>query len=68
MTSEGETRFRATDVFAIVITDGELCIGALFVAVIDDADIAASENGSFVWIVSDGELCEVEVELLTHVQ
>lgn len=57
VSSEGEAGLGTANVFAIVIADRELCVGAFFVAVIHNADIAAAENGSFVRVVGDGELC-----------
>ena len=53
---EGETGLGGADVFAVVVADGELGVWAFFVAVFNYADVAAAEDGSFVWVVCDGEL------------
>ena len=37
-------------------------------AVVHHADVAAAEDGSFVWVVCDGELGQVETEFLSHVE
>jgi uncharacterized protein YaiE (UPF0345 family) len=47
-------------ILEVVVTDGELCVGFLDVALIDDADVAAAENGSFFRVTGDGELSKVE--------
>ncbi len=68
MSGEGEARLRTADVLAVVITDGELSVRTLLVAVVYDAYVAASKDRPFVGIVGDGELGQVQVEFLPHVQ
>ena len=53
---EGETGLGGADVFAVVVADGELGVWTFFVAVVHHADVAAAEDGSFVWVVCDGKL------------
>ena len=67
VSSEGERALRGADVFAVVVADGELGVGALLIAVVHDADIAAAENGAFFGVVGDCKLGQVKVELLAHV-
>jgi len=54
-----ETRFRRANVLAVVVADREFSVGPLLVPVVDDADVAAAEDGSFVGVVGDGELGQV---------
>ncbi len=68
MPREGERALWRADVLAVVVADGELGVGTLLVAVVDDADVAAPEDGTFFGVVGYSELGEVEVELLAHVQ
>lgn len=68
MARECEAGFRTADIFAVIVTDGELSIRSLLVAIVHDADIAATENGSLVRVVGNSELGQIETELLPHVQ
>lgn len=68
MAREGKARLGTTDVLSIIVTDGELRVRSLFVAVVDNANIAAAEYRPFIGVVSDRELSKIEVELFTHVQ
>lgn len=67
MSGEGEARLWTSDVLAVVVADWELGIRTFFVCIVDDADITAAKDGTFVRVVGDGELSEVEVELFPHV-
>lgn len=68
MAGKGKTGLWASYVLAIVVADRELCIWTLFVGIVNDANVAATEDGAFVWVISDGELGQVEIELLSHVE
>lgn len=59
VSSKRETWLRRSDIFSIVVTNRELCIWTLFVRVVHDADVTATENGSFVGVVGYGELSQV---------
>jgi len=56
MACKGKARIWRTNVFTVVVTYREFGVGALFVGVVDDADIAASENWPFFGVVGDCEL------------
>ena len=36
--------------------------------VVNHADVTATEDGSFIGIVGDGKLCQVQCEFLSHVE
>jgi hypothetical protein len=67
MTCKSLARFRVTSVFEIVVTYGEFGVRLFDVRIVDDADVAATENGAFVGVAGDRELSQVEVELLPQV-
>jgi len=67
MACEGKAWLGGTNVFSIVITDWEFSVGALFVSIINNANITATEDWSFIRIICDGKLSEVQVEFLTHI-
>ena len=68
MTCKCKARFRTTNILSIIVTDRELRIRSLFVAVINDANITATEYRTFFRIISYSELSEIKVEFFTHIQ
>jgi len=56
MAGESKAGFGTSNVLAVIVTDRELCVGSFFVAVINDTDVTASENWTFVRVVSDCKL------------
>ena len=67
MSSEGLTWLRVSGILEVVITDGKLGIWLLNVRIVNNAYIAATENGSFVWIASYCKLGQIKVEPFPHV-
>lgn len=59
---------RISGVFEVVVANGEFRIGFLNVGIVDNTDIAAAEDGSFLGIAGYCELGEIEVELLFKVK
>ena len=59
MPREGLARLRVPRILEIVVTDRELSIRFLDIRVIDDTDVAATENRAFVWVAGDGALGQV---------
>jgi len=57
MASKGKGAFRRTDVFPVVVTNRKLSIRSFFVAVVNDADVAASEYRTFLRVVGYRKLC-----------
>lgn len=65
---EGETGLRWPDILAVVVTNRELRIRSFLIAVIDNADIAAAEDGTLIGVVGYRKLSQVQVEFLPHIQ
>lgn len=67
VTCEGLARLGISGVLEIVVTDWKFGIRLLHIRVVNDTDIAAPEDRSFVWVAGYGELCQVEAELFPEI-
>lgn len=68
MTCKCKARLRTSNIFSIIVADWKFSIRSLFIAVINNTNIAAAKDRSFVRIVGYRELCQVQVKLLSHIQ
>lgn len=68
MTCESNAGLCSTYILAVVIADWKLRIRALLITVVHNADVTATKCWTFLGVVRDGELCQVQSEFFAHVQ
>lgn len=67
VSGKGLGRLRVTSILEVVVTDRELSVRLLDVGAINDADVAASEYRSLLWVAGHCELGQVEVEFFLEI-
>ena len=67
MPSKSLTRLWIPGILEVVVADRKLGIRLLNIRCIYYANITTSKNGTFVWVTSDSELCQIEVEFLSKI-
>lgn len=67
MTGKGLARLRIARIFEVVVTDRELRVRFFDVGIVNNADIAATENRPFIWIASDGKLSQIQSKLFSKI-